>query len=147
MNRTIFTLVLSAAAALSSTSSHAQVEYCDWRMRSVCESGCYVFVAPSTDNSCDSVNALVIDHAPADQPPPDPQLKCERNTTGYSCTAWPQGDNLSYAWSASDNSAADAYPTADATREFDCNAKDVSVTVVSPAGASAETSVSLPGCN
>lgn len=146
MYRTIFAL-LAGTAALAGASSSAKADFCDWRMRTACEVDCYVFIAPVINNDCDSVNALVIDHAPADQPPPSPQLKCSRSDTGYACEAWPQSDELGYVWSSDQGTSATANSlVSDAIEDFSCSAGTVTVTVVSPAGATSSASTTLPSC-
>ncbi len=147
MYRTIFAL-LAGTAALVGTSSNAKADFCDWRMRSVCEVGCYVFIAPVINNDCDSVNALVIDHAPSDVPPPAPQLKCGRSDTGYSCEAWPQSEDLGYLWSSDQGaSATTSTLVADPVENFSCSGGNVTVTIVSPAGATSSATTALPSCN
>ena len=146
MYRTIFAL-LAGTAALAGSSSNAKADFCDWRMRTACETACYVFIAPVINNDCDSVNAMVIDHAPAELPPPSPQLKCSRSDTGYACEAWPQSEDLDYVWSSGDGaSAATTVLAPNPTQNFSCSGGNVTVTIVTPAGASSTASSTLPSC-
>ncbi|TDR44123.1 hypothetical protein DFR29_106271 [Tahibacter aquaticus] len=136
------------AACLSSATAHAD-KFCETIPLNLCNTTeCYTSTSQSlTDADCtDSVYVLTtqsIGTAPANT-----SLQCSRASSGhgYTCEAWPQGEEISYDWFNSNNSAI-ATDVINPFRSFNCNAGTISVAVVGPGGGTSLASATLPSCN
>jgi hypothetical protein len=135
--------VLVLAGFVSTTASATEV--CDLYTTS-CTRDCYVYVSPVINAECDLTNAVIVGEATIFDPPPAPLLKCTRDSNSYSCTAWPQGDELSYSWSNDSNSVV-TQPASSPQHSFSCGTQTASVAIMTPAGATSVASATLPACN
>lgn len=136
------------------------VELCDHLGRS-CEDGCYTSVfkkaivlpsSPSTgDSTCDNValsmstsGSYISYELPLDIAPGPMALEC----SGRYCEVWPQGDSITYSWSASGIALDAASGAANPVRGFSCTPGTqgtIIVTAFSPRGAS-ETLTQTVSC-
>lgn len=140
--------VVAIAACLSSATAHAD-KFCETIPLNLCNTGnCYSYVSNAfTEADCtDSV--VVVTSQSIGAAPTDPRLECSRSGSGhgYTCEAWPQGEEISYDWFNSNNTAI-ATDVINPFRSFSCNAGTVSVAVVGPGGGTSITSATLPSCN
>jgi hypothetical protein len=140
------TSALVAAACLNSVPANA-IELCETRFRSLCTDNCYIYSGPVTEGvlECDKLN-LVITQDSLSAPPADPILQCDRTSQGYTCEAWPQGEQISYDWYGDDNTAI-ATDITNPFRYFSCTAGTVSIAVTGPGGGTSIASTTLPACN
>lgn len=121
-------------------------DWCDWRLRSsTCGESCYYYVSPAgpgTEANCDMM-AMVGTQDDYFAAPAEPSLTCSRSDGGYLCQAWPQGEEISYAWY--DNSPV----TANARNPYrfvGCGST-VDFAVIGPSGAASTASATMPSCN
>jgi hypothetical protein len=135
-----------AAACFSSVPANA-IELCETRFRILCTDNCYVYSGPVTDGTreCDLLNSVITQDA-FSAAPADPILQCARTSQGYTCEAWPQGEQISYDWYGDDNTAI-VTDIINPFRHFSCDAGTVSVVVAGPGGGTSIASATLPACN
>ncbi|MBD8527701.1 hypothetical protein [Pseudomarimonas arenosa] len=83
------------------------------------------------------------------QDPPEPILiDCSYSYGIHNCEVWPQGEGLTYLFTAPYFGVAETSPTPYSVRSFECSPVGgggfVTVTVTSPTGVSASDSIDLP---
>jgi len=149
MFRTLYSFASSAlvaAACFSSVPANA-IELCETRFRTLCTNNCYTYSSPVINGTveCDKLNFVITQDA-FSAAPADPTLQCSRTTEGYSCEAWPQGEEISYDWYGDDNTAI-VTDIINPFRHFSCSAGTVSVVVTGPGGGTSIASATLPACN
>jgi hypothetical protein len=134
---------LAAFAALFAAPGHA-TEYCDTRLRLNCTQGCYVYSSPIFDAECDKT-AMIVTRDAFDAPPANPTLQCSRSGDGYRCEAWPQSEQISYAWSSYEQTV--VTDVLNPYQFFGCSGGDIGVAVIGPGGGASVTTLTLPACN
>lgn len=137
---------LVAAGCLISSSASA-IELCEPLLNSLCTSStCYSYVGPVTDGTdeCWGIGMVVTQDA-FFAPPKDPVLDCKISNGRYLCEAWPQSEDISYAWSSAQtgSSVVDAI---NPFRHFSCQGGEVKVAVIGPGGGISIAAATLPAC-
>ncbi len=139
---------LVASACLTSVPANA-IELCETRLVIHCTDGCYNYMGPVIQGvdvrQCDEQNFVITQDA-FSAPPADPILQCDRTSQGYDCEAWPQGEEISYAW-VSEQAGTVTINALNPHRYFSCGGGEVSVAVIGPSGAASVATATLPDCN
>jgi hypothetical protein len=144
MYRPLFSLLLLAAPALVQAGPN---DVCEVMLSVGCAQGCYRYVhtGPVIEANCDDPKMVIIQDTVL-AAPANPSLDCKVRNGAYDCEAWPQSEDISYAWIGQQP----GFIATDSTnpfQTFSCAGGQVSVAVIGPGGNASVATVTLPACN
>lgn len=112
-----------------------------------CSPSDYLAIWPIAKADCDTINESSCEYRWS--PPPEVYLDCYYHYYSYACQVWPQGPELSYAWSSS-GYLSNPTPASGSEAWVDCTGPvspprggSIAVTVFGPQGYSRTTAVSV----